>query len=131
MTSIAQLTSLKETAPVDIEGLTFEITYRPNRLTMHRSIEMDRLARESQLESMAALVPEILESWDLEGPLEDDAGETLVEEGEVIPVDPDVLVHLPVMFYAGLSRELQRLATEGPKPTTAKPRSKKQSRGRS
>lgn len=131
MTSIAQLTARREEATVTIEGLEFTVAYRPNRLTMHRMIEMERLAKESDLEAMAALVPEILESWDLEGPLDDDEGETVVDEGEVIPVDPDVLVHLPVMFYAGLSRELQRLATEGPNPTKARPRSKKRSRTRS
>ena len=130
MTSIAQLTGQRETAPVDVEGLAFEVTYRPNRLTMHRMIEMERMAKESNLQAMAALVPEILESWDLEGPLDDDAGETIVEEGETIPVEPDVLVHLPVMFYAGLSAELQRLATDGPKPTRATRRSSKRSRGR-
>ena len=129
MPSISQLTSQKETATVDVSGLTFAVTYRPHRLTMHRLMEMERIAQDSNLQAMASLVPELLESWDLEGPLDDDAGEVIVDEGEVIPVEPDVLVHLPGMFYAGLSAELQRLATDGPKPTTATRRSPKRSRG--
>ena len=130
MPSIAQITSQKATATIDVGGLSIEVTYRPAHLTMHRLQEMERIAKESNLDAMAQLVPSLLAGWDLEGPLEDDAGEVIVDEGETIPIHPDVLVHLPALFYAHLSGELQRLAVEGVDPTTATPRSRKRSRGR-
>ena len=125
MASISQLVSAKEKAAVEVGGLSFNIVYRPNKMTMKRMSELTRRAREEDIEALAELIPEILESWDVEGPLHDDDGNELAAEGEVLPVSEEVIGALPAFFALELSGKLQELVSDGVNPTGAKRRSQK------
>lgn len=125
MPSISQLVSDKATANIDVRGLTVEVSYNPNKITMRKMAELTRRASADDVEAIADMIPEILDSWDLEGPLADEDGNELVAAGETIPVDPDLLVELPAMFLVELSHKMQELAMSGPNPTKVTPRSRK------
>lgn len=125
MPSISQLVSDKATANIDVRGLTVEVSYNPNKITMRKMAELTRRASADDVEAIADMIPEILDSWDLEGPLADEDGNELVAAGDVIPVDPDLLVELPAMFLVELSHKMQELAMSGPNPTKVTPRSRK------
>ena len=119
MPSISQLVADKETASITVRGLDIDVTYRPNKISMRSMSELARRGHEDDVEAIADMVPELLESWDLEGPLEDKEGNELVGAGEVIPVEHDTLLELPAMFLVELSQKLQELVASGPNPTKA------------
>ena len=117
MPSISQLVADKETASVTVRGLDIEVTYRPNKITMRYMADLARRGQADDVEAIADMVPELLDAWDLEGPLEDANGDELVGEGETIPVEREYIVNLPAMFVVELSQKLQELVAAGPNPT--------------
>ena len=119
MPSISQLVADRETATIDVRGLSIEVTYYPNKITMRRMSELAKRASADDTEAIAELVTEMLDSWDLEGPLDTDDGDELVADGVTIPVEYEYLVALPAMFLIDLSAKLQGLVTDGPNPTKA------------
>lgn len=119
MPSISQLVSDKETATIDVRGLSIAVTYRPNKITMRYMADLARRGQADDVEAIADMVPQLLDAWDLEGPLEDEDGNELVGAGEPIPVEPDMIASLPAMFVVELSQRLQELVASGPNPTTA------------
>lgn len=125
MPSIHELISTKERATIEVSGLALDIVYQPNRMTMRRMNELTRRAREEDAGAVAEMIPEILVSWDLEGPLEDDEGNELVTEGDVVPVDSDTIEALPLFFVTELLEKLQEVVANGKNPTKASNRSRK------
>ena len=125
MPSISQLVADKETATIDVRGLSIAVTYRPNKITMRYMADLARRGQADDVEAIADMVPQLLDTWDLEGPLEDANGDELVGAGEVIPVEAEYIVQLPAMFVVELSQKLQELVASGPNPTKATRRSPK------
>lgn len=125
MPSISQLVAEKAVDTINVRGLQITVTYRPNKITMRYMTELARRGQADDVEAIADMVPELLEAWDLEGPLEDSDGNELVGAGKVIPVEREMVVNLPAMFVVELSQKLQELVASGPNPTKATPRSRK------
>lgn len=127
MPSISQLVRETEVATIDVKGLELKITYLPNRLTMHRQADLQQRVANEDITAVCDMVAELLESWDMTGPLEDGDGTEIVADGELIPVTADNLGELPAFFVMDLGLRLQELVADGPKPTrgTANGRSRK------
>lgn len=125
MASISQLVSAKEKAAIEVSGLPINIVYRPNKMTMGRMSELMRRARAEDIDALAEIIPEILESWDVEGPLYDDDGKELAGEDDVIPLTEDAIGALPAFFAVELSGKLQELVADGANPTKGSKRSRK------
>lgn len=59
-----------------------------------------------------------VKSWDLTGPLIDNDGRELVGDGEVVPLDPRITMHLPTTFVGEVMRQLTEEVF--PKQTTSR-----------
>lgn len=125
MPSISQLVSTKEHATIDVGGLTLNVVYQPNKMTMSRMAALQKKASASDIDAVSEIILEILAEWDIEGPLEDAEGNELVADGKPAPVTLEVIGALPGFFVIELSGKLQELVTEGANPTGATPRSRK------
>jgi len=89
------------------------VEYYRNRITLagvkfvptEEDIEQFSEAEIGNIES-AATMCHYLKSWDVEGPLYDNEGETIVSEGKVIPLDPRVTMFVPTLIIGEVMRQL-------------------------
>lgn len=94
----------KERISLELPGFDepLVVTYYPNRLTTERAAPNGNLSGPEHIEAQAArdatLFCDLFASWDLTGPLYNHAGETIVPEGEIIPIEPDIVRLIPPLF---------------------------------
>jgi hypothetical protein len=87
------------------------VVYQPNALTLAKEAEIQRLAQvaaddEEAEYSLATIFCEIVTSIDIEGPMTDASGTVLTDDdgtplgakGELIPLEPEYVVHLSSRF---------------------------------
>lgn len=126
MPSIHELVSDRVETTITVKGLKLKVEYAPSAITMRSMAELSSRASAGDMESIAEVVVDVLQSWDLEGPLTSgESGEELVAAGEVIPIELDMLMELPGPFLIELSTVLQDRVTNGPNPTKGSYRSRK------
>lgn len=120
-------------------GAKLKVTYKPGKITGTRNENLatrfdpdtgEEVEEElDDAESMARSLADIVTAWDFEGPLpmEDEPGfpvGSVVPEGELVPLEPAAIKHIPVPLLVGLIQGLSRDSV--PDPTR-----RKSSRGRS
>lgn len=117
--SIADLGRNRRTFTFPTDYGDVRITYRPYQMTPAREAEISRLAAgnrddddnpdvqdtEQGLSKVIAQFCEVVDSWDLVGPLStkpDGTGRIIVEEGNPIPIDPDTLRYVSSYFMVSV-----------------------------
>lgn len=115
--SIADLASGRRTFTLDTEFGGVRITYRPYEMTPAREAELARLGddvledmqeagegentaqTEAGLTKLISQFCTVVEAWDMVGPLSNrKTGETIVEAGEVVPVNEDTMRYVSSYF---------------------------------
>lgn len=116
-------------------NIPVEITYRPSQMTADRTAQMTRRDAEGDSLAFLRLFEEIVIEWDVEGPLTADVlvtdksgnpaltengneifeREVIVKEGDIIPIDVNVLKYMAASTIVGIWRELNQLQS-GPDP---------------
>jgi hypothetical protein len=90
---------------------TLSMVYRPNALTPSDEAALLKAREDSPLAMYRGMLEQLcklLVSWDMEGPLyNSETGEEVVAEGEMVPLDPAVLQHMPSTLMAQLFRAIQ------------------------
>lgn len=125
----------------DRSKVGLRVTYDPNSVTEERSAYMRELAQDGEDQVLAeTLCSDVLLDWEMYGPLtametvydedgkieRDDNGRPvrrrviLVQEGEKVPLDPEIVRHLKTAWLVQLWKEISRDAMgadedEGPK----------------
>jgi hypothetical protein len=107
-------------------SIDIEVTYCPSEMTPEQTVQMQRRDNEGDTLAFVRLFAEIVKGWDLEGPLKadvlmtDDKGnpilsdegnevfekKTIVQSGETIPVEVDILKYMTTPTLVGIWREL-------------------------
>lgn len=101
----------------DIDGqktkIEVPVQYYRNRISL---APLDALVSEDEAKDMseaeyeavraASTLCHYLKSWDLEGPLEDNAGRQIVGAGEMIPLDPRIVQYVPTLVVGEVMRQL-------------------------
>lgn len=112
--SIADLGNNRRTFSFTTDYGPVRVTYRPYQMTPAREAEIARMAAddreqeespevgqtESGLTKIIAQFCEVVEVWDLVGPLSTKAtgGEIIIPEGETVPINPSVLRYVSSYF---------------------------------
>lgn len=100
-----------------------ELTYRPGLITLANDVP-----DETDPEAPSAMAvrlcgddkgkPGLISDWDITGPLEHSyTGESLVADGDVVPLDAQVVQHIEYAALAGLMQEMVRAETPSPRRT--------------
>jgi hypothetical protein len=112
----------------DVDGQTQKIelpvTYYRNRISLapiEPQIDKDEAEKLSDEEynavQAASTLCHYLKSWDLEGPLEDSSGREIVRAGELIPLDPRIVQHVPTLVVGEVMRQLTEEVFPNSKPS--------------
>ena len=57
--------------------------------------------------SLLEMLCKQIKSWDMEGPLyNSETGDEIVVKGDIVPIAPDILQHLPTSFLTGVYRAI-------------------------
>lgn len=140
MPSVAEFVQDEATTTVKIRTasggeIPVEITYRPSAMTADRTNQMTRRDAEGDNLAFLRLFEEVIVEWNVEGPLTadvlivDDRGQpkltadgneqferqVIVQAGQTIPIDPDVLKYMSTPTIVGVWRELMN-EQNGPDP---------------
>lgn len=117
--SIADLGRNRRTFNFPTDYGDVRVTYRPYQMTPAREAEIARLGAASRdeddntdvqnteqgLTKIIAQFTEVVEAWDLVGPLStkpDGTGKVIVPEGEPIPIDNDILRYVSSYFMVSV-----------------------------
>lgn len=95
------------------------VTYYPNRITTERTSLNGTSSAEERAAHDASAFCDIFAAWDLTGPLINHAGETVVAESDVIPLEPDMIRLIPIGFRLQIMTALG--ASIAPKVTALPP----------
>lgn len=131
MPSITQFRKPVETSEVVVRDLPIQVTYDPDSLTMDDVAAVAQAEKTGDLDALTRFLVRLIDAWDITGPLytdDEDGGEEpveLVAEGETIPITHACVGALGFSFLMELMDEMRDKVIRGPKPTTAKPRSRK------
>jgi hypothetical protein len=123
--SIADLGRNRRTFDFHTDYGEVRVTYRPYQMTPAREAEIARLAAnerdedenpdvqdtEQGLTKIIAQFCEVVEAWDLTGPLHskpNGQGKLLVEPGEPVPVDPDILQYVSSYFMVSVLNSIAK-----------------------
>ena len=96
-----------------LEG-SVEITYFRNRITLEGDIGEEKFAEDgtpldsdevSQL-AVARRLCNLVASWDIEGPVKNSRGETVVERGQIVPLDPQVVRLFPMRVTRAINQAI-------------------------
>lgn len=120
---------------VDVDGEPCKVEYRPNAMTPRLEIAMAE--NESGDDTYIDLFCQVVESIDATGPVydpddldEDGNPSEIVPEGELIPVDPEIIALLPSRFLTVVMATIRKDMTETNDPKGSPARnSRKNSRG--
>jgi hypothetical protein len=86
------------------------ITYSPNALTPSDEAKLLTARQSSGIEMYQELLNQLcklLRGWDMVGPLYNaDNGELIVEEDQTVPLQPDILQHMPTSLMTGLFKAI-------------------------
>lgn len=96
---------LTEHVTIPFDGAeSIEVEYFINRITTEGVSSKNGKApdMEARAEADAQAICSMFAAWNLTGPLRNRAGEVVVAEGEVIPLEPDIVRLLSVAFRAAL-----------------------------
>ena len=138
MPSVAEFVQDEATTVIKLgknKDIPVEIVYRPSQMTADRIDQMTRRDADGDSLAFLRLVEEVIVEWDIEGPLtadvlvtnEDgtpklsDSGneiferQIIVKEGDLIPIDTDVLKYMNSATIVGVWRELMQ-EQNGPDP---------------
>lgn len=117
--SIADLGRNRRTFHFPTDYGDVRVTYRPYQMTPAREAEIARLGAASRdedentdvqnteqgLTKIIAQFTEVVEAWDLVGPLStkaDGTGKVIVPDGEPVPIDPDILRYVSSYFMVSV-----------------------------
>lgn len=129
MPSIQQFARESEDTVLTIRDIDIAVTFNPDRVTVGAMKSVAQLERTYDFGAVAGLLDNLVEAWDVTGPLygEDEDGEPveLVADGESIPFTEECLEALGMNFVMEFMNELLSKATEGPNPTRETRRSRK------
>lgn len=111
--------------PITGAEADLEVAFYPNRITMAaaRSVvtgagATDQLAQAEQtLAGLRVFLCRVLASWDLTGPLHNADGMEIVADGEPIPLQPEVVAHVPDWIVTQLIEHVAK----PPKPNGSPP----------
>ena len=92
------------------------VRYFRNRITMapvdlklpeDAEIDLDELT-DAEYEALkaASMLCHYLDEWEITGPLQDGLGREIVGSGEVIPLDPRIVQHVPSVIVSEVLRQL-------------------------
>jgi hypothetical protein len=138
MPSVAEFVQDEATTVIKLgknKDIPVEIVYRPSQMTADRIDQMTRRDADGDSLAFLRLIEEVLVEWDIEGPLtadvlvtnddgtpklSDDGNEMferqiIVKEGDLIPIDADVLKYMNSATIVGVWRELMQ-EQAGPDP---------------
>jgi hypothetical protein len=120
--SLGDRNRLKTAKIEPVPGFDVELTYRPGMITLAN--DTSTTDDDPDAPSVVARrfcgyatpdgndVPGLVCDWDITGPLDNTfTGEELVPDGEVVPLDPAIVQHLPYALLAGLNQEMVRAET--------------------
>lgn len=86
------------------------LVYNPNALTPSDEAKLVTARQSSGIETYQELLNQLcklLRNWDMEGPLfNSDNGDQIVGEGEPVPLQPDILQHMPTSLMTGIFRAI-------------------------
>ena len=102
-----------------------EVVYRPNVITPAREAEIRQIAEEDEEADDATMILliDVVESWDLVGPMYDDTaegahgvntGNLIVEPGMVVRLEIKFLKHVPSRVQNAIIREIGKDANPDP-----------------
>ena len=101
------------------------LVYNPNALTPSDEAKLLSARQESGVEMYQELLNQLckmLRQWDMVGPLYNaDTGDQMVGEDEPVPLQPDILQHMPTSLMTGLFRAI----SEDNVPKSSTPHSKR------
>lgn len=116
--SLKRVMTIEKTSPIDCGwGLTAEMTYKPALVTE----DLDEgITGESDAHQAAGIICAIVSAWELTGPVPLETVGTIAEgsivaEDAPVPLDPQVVRHLPIPLLKGIIAGLVQDAL--PKPT--------------
>jgi hypothetical protein len=123
---LSELANERRKIDVEIRNIgSLEVTYRPNVITPAREAEIKKIAEEEGEDSDDAtmiLLMDVVESWDLTGPMYDNSaagpngqnGELIVEHGAVVPLELRFLQHVPSRVQNSIIQAIGKDANPDP-----------------
>lgn len=104
--SIGDFAKARKDLAYETSAGMLNVSYSPNALTPSDEAKLMAARTTSPAElfrSLLEMLCKMVKSWDMEGPLyNSETGDVIVEQGDVVPIAPDVLQHLPTSFLTGL-----------------------------
>ncbi|MCX7669313.1 MAG: hypothetical protein N2439_04495 [Anaerolineae bacterium] len=99
MVTLLDLQEPLRTIALPAPGGELSITYRLERFSVAEMLKWQRLMQEEQegpeqLMLLVRRIADLIADWNLSGPVPSDG--SIVPEGEPVPVDPEVIAHIPL-----------------------------------
>lgn len=104
--SLSKLVEETRTFKAKFNSSHILVTYKPKNLSSKYMSKLQDDVEDDDPEAMAVGFCAIVTEWDLEGPVTDDEDNELVAEGEVIPLEPEIVSWLPTSILGAVLKSI-------------------------